>query len=169
MAASVKIYELTASKAGTDKTSGTVRFKNANNQTVDSNDRLSIPSTGTRYSFTKQLRIYVATAPSVDIQTLAAYSDGEVNFGGGQVGVQYDTFRGASFVTNATPNISGTDLFTRGPATVIDMDAGLASTAFLGTGFKGLILRLQMSVASLANPGSLTASAETLTISYSET
>ena len=166
MPATVQIYELTASKAGTDKTSGTVRFKMADDQTVDTNDRMQVPSSGTNYSFTKQLRLYVATAPSVDLQTLEAYSDGANGFGTG-VGAQYDTLLGTSFAANATTNISGTDLFTRGPATRIDMDAGLASTAFVGVGFKGLILRTQLSVASLASAGTL--SAENLTFSYSET
>lgn len=164
MAATVKIYELTASRAGVDKTSGTVRFKNVNSTIVDSNDRLQVPSSGTNYSFTKQLRLYVATAPSVDLQNLAAYSDYSNNFGTG-IGVQYDT-AATMFKTPASADISGTDLFTSGPSTPIDLDDALASTEFLGTGFKGEILRLQMSVASLANPGQLTA--ETLTFSYDE-
>jgi len=166
MPAGVKIHELTASRAGVDKTSGIVRFKSVNSTLVDTDDRLQVPTSGTNYSFTKQLRIYVATAPSVDLQNLQAYSDGD-GFRA-SIGVQYDT-SATLFAVNASADIAGTDLFTRGPATKIDMDAGLASTAFLGTGYKGLLLRLQMSVAPSAEPGSLAASAETLTFSYDET
>lgn len=166
MTAVVKIHELTASQDGVDKTDETVRFKNVNSTLVDSDDRLQVPQAGTNYSFTKQLRVYVATAPSIDLQNLQAYSDGANDFGT-DVGVQYDTVLGTSFAANASADISGTDLFTRGPATRIDMDAGLASSAFLGTGYKGLMLRLQMSVGSSAGPGAL--SAETLSMSYDET
>lgn len=167
MTAAVKIHELTASQEGVDKTDGIVRFKNANSTLVDNDDRLQVPTSGTNYSFTKQLRMYVATAPSVDLQNLQAYSDG-AGFRA-SIGVQYDTLTATSFAANASTDISGTDLFTRGPATKIDMDAGLASTEFLGTGYKGLMLRLQMSIAPSAEAGSLAASAETLSMSYDET
>jgi len=166
MTAAIKIYELTASKAGTDKTSGTVRFKMADDQTANTSNRMEVPSSGTNYSFTKQLRMYVATAPSVDLQTLAAYTDGANGFGTG-VTCEYDTLLGTSFAANATTDIAGTDIFTRGAATVIDMDTGLASTEFLGTGFKGLILRSQLLVADTAGAGTL--DSETITFSYSET
>ena len=60
MTAAVKIYEMTATMAGTDKTSGTVRFKLADDQTVDSNNPITIPSGGDDYnwSYHKQLRMY---------------------------------------------------------------------------------------------------------------
>ena len=165
MAAAVKIHELTASQSGVDKTSGTVRFKNANSTLVDNDDRLQVPASGTNYSFTKQLRMYVATAPSVDLQNLKAYSDGANGFGTG-IGVQYD-LAATTFVTPASTNISGTDLFTAVSGTPIDMDSGLASSAFLGTGYKGKILRTQMSVADTAGAGQL--NTEVLTLSYDET
>lgn len=166
MAAALKIHEMTASTAGVNKTSGTVRFKSANSTLVDTSDRISIPSTGTTYSFSKYLRFYVATAPSVDLQSLAAYSDYSNDFGTG-IGVQYDYSASTHYATPASLDISGTDLFTSGPSTPIDMDAACASSEWLGTGYKGGCLKLQMSVASLAVAGSL--SAETLTMSYSET
>lgn len=46
MAAVVQIHEMSAASVGVDKTSGTVRFKAADNSTVDTNDRLQIPGAG---------------------------------------------------------------------------------------------------------------------------
>lgn len=165
MTAAVKIYEMTASRSGWDKTSGTVRFKSVSATIVDSENRLQVPGSGTIYSFWKQLRMYVATAPSIDLQNLRAYTDGVNSFGTG-IGVQYD-LEATKHVTPASLNISGTDLFTASISTSIDLDSGLASTAFLATGFKGKLLRIQMSVANTAAPGQL--STETLTMAYDET
>jgi hypothetical protein len=46
MAATVQIHEMSAMATGVDKTSGTFRFKAADNNTVDTNDRLQIPGAG---------------------------------------------------------------------------------------------------------------------------
>ena len=165
MTAAVKIHEMTASRSGYDKTSGTVRFKSVNAIIVDSENRLQVPGSGTIFSFHKQLRMYVATAPSVDLQNLKAYTDGVNSFGTG-IGVQYD-LEASSYSTPASLDISGTDIFTASISTPIDMDSGLASSAFLGTGYKGKLLRVQMSVGSSAAPGTL--SAEVLSIAYDET
>lgn len=165
MTAAVKIHEMTASRSGYDKTSGTVRFKSVSATIVDTANRLQVPAAGTIYSFWKQLRLYVATAPSVDLQNLRAYTDGVNSFGTG-IGVQYD-MQASSHITPASSDISGTDLFTASISTPIDLDSGLASSAFLGTGYKGKLLRMQMSVANTAAPGTL--SAETLTMAYDET
>ena len=166
MPAAVKIHEMTASTAGVDKTSGTIRFKSANSTLVDTSNRLSVPGVGTNRSFTKQIRFYVATAPSVDIQNLAAYTDGANSFGTG-VSVAYTYSATENFVSNASSDISGADLFDAVAGTPIDMDAACASSEFLGTGYKGGTLKLQMAVASTASAGTL--SAETLTMSYDET
>jgi len=165
MAATVQIHEVTATNTGVDKTSGTVRFKSADETTVDSSNRLQIPGAGTDYSYTKQLRAYVSVAPSVDLTNLEAYSDGSSGFGTG-VGVQYDVQQ--TFQTQTDADISGTDLFTKTDGAPIDMDANDTQwTDGDGTGYWGDNLRLQMSVASTASPGAL--SAETLTFSYDET
>src|SRR3990170_5193315 len=89
MAADVQIREMSAAGTGVDKTSGTVRFKSADENTVDTTNRLQIPVAGEDYSYTKQLRAYFNSAPSVDIQNLRAYSDGANGFGTG-VAVEYD-------------------------------------------------------------------------------
>lgn len=163
MAATVEVHEMTAADTGTDKTDGTVRFKSADETSVDINNRLTIPSSGTNYSYTKQLQLNVSVAPDTDLQDLEAYSDGTSGFGTG-VDVQYDT--AGSFASNVDTDIAGTDLFTATSAAPIDMDA-TNTGPHTGTGYQGDLLRLQMSVADTAEPGTLTA--ETLTFSYTET
>ena len=164
MAATVKIYELTATTAGTDKTSGTVRFKLADDQTVDQNDPITIPSTGVTRSYHKQLRMYCATAPDTYLDNFKAYSDGSNGYGTG-ITVNASNV-GVTWVANATTAISnGTDLFLHTSGAPFDMDAVTAASQTT-TGYFGDILKLQMEVASTASPG--TKSAETLTFSYDE-
>lgn len=82
MVATVLIREKNgAGETATDKTSGTVRFKNADNATVDTNNRLIIPTSGQEYSFRKVLRLNISVAPDVDIDNLQAYADGDLTFG----------------------------------------------------------------------------------------
>ena len=163
MAATVQIHEMTAADAGTDKTDGTVRFKAADNTTVDTADRLTVPASGTNYSYTKQLRAKVTVAPDVDLQDLEAYSDGSNDFGTG-VDVQYDV--SGTFSDNVNTDIAGNDLFTKDSGDPIDMEATNAGP-HTGTGYQGDLLRLQMTVADTASQGQLTP--ETLTFSYVET
>jgi len=160
MAATIQVHEMTGVGAGVDKTSGTVRFKSANETSVDTNNRLQIPPSGTTYSYTKQLQFNFQTAPSVDIQNLRAYSDHTNSFGTG-IGVQYDVQ--SSFITNINTNISGTDLFTKYSGDPISLGTG----PYTGTGYKGSLLRLQMTVDNTASPGQLTP--EVLTMAYDET
>ena len=164
MAADVYIFELTGASAGTDKSSADkrVRFKSADEVTVDTTNRLSIPAAGSIYSYTKQLQFRFKTAPSVDISNLRFYTDGSNNFGTG-IDIQFD--KQSSHGANACANISGTGLFTitsGSPGTLCSNGA-----AFATTGYHGSILRLQMSVANTASPGAL--ATERLTFSYDET
>lgn len=162
MVATVQIHEVTATNTGVDKTSATVRFKSVDETTYDTNNRLQIPGAGTDYSYTKHLRFYVSVAPSVDITNLAAYTDGSNGFGTG-IGVQYTTH--TAFSANTDSDISGTDLFTKTSGDSIDMDQ-YNTGPHTGTGYKGDFLRIQMTVASTASPGAL--SAESISFSYDE-
>jgi len=166
MAADVQIHEMTAAGAGVDKTSGTIRFKAAINTTVDTNDRLQIPVAGEDWSYTKHVRAYFNSAPSVDIQNLRGYTDGANSFGTGVV-VDYDIPAGGlGTFPNVDTDIAGTDLFTKTSGSPIDMDA-INTGPHTGTGYKGDHVRMQMGVASTASPGQLTA--ETFTLAYDET
>jgi len=164
MAATMKIFELSASLVGTDKTGNTVRFKLADNATVDSNNAVIIPAGNyIRRSYTKQLRMYCATAPDTQINNLQVYTDGG-EFGTG-INVYASPIAPADFAANATTWGNTTDLFTYVTGTRLDMDAN-DSVAITATGFGGDILKVQLCVASSASSGTLTA--ETITFSYDE-
>ncbi len=164
MAATVQIHEMTSNTEGGDKTSGTVRFKSADETTVDSTNRLQIPAAGEDYSYTKQLKAYVSVAPDTDLTNLEAYSDGASGFGTG-VSVEYDTQQ--TFQTQTDADLAGTDLFTKTAGAPIDIDATNDTDGKTDTGYYGDVLRLQMIIQDTASPGTLTA--ETLTFSYDET
>lgn len=84
MAASVQIREKNgAGETATDKTSGTVRFKNADNATVDVNDPLVVPSANREYSYEKWLRFYIASGTFTQLENLEYYMDGTNNYGTG--------------------------------------------------------------------------------------
>jgi len=164
MAATIKIYECSSSVAGTDKTSSTVRFKLADDVTIDTNDPITIPSTGYKRSYSKQLRLYCDTAPDTQIDNLKAYSDGTSGFGTGIVTNGSNV--GGTFSANATSAIAdGTDLFAKTSVDPFDIDA-VHTAAVTTTGFFGDILKLQCVVASSATSG--TKVAETLTYAYDE-
>ena len=165
MAATVQIHEVTATNTGVDKTSGTVRFKSADETTVDTSNRLQIPAGAEDFSYTKQLRAYVSVVPDTDLTNLEAYTDG-AGFSDAAITVEYDVVQ--TFAANTDADISSTDLFTKTDGATIDMDSN--DTVWLngdGVGYWGDNLRLQMGVLNTASPGSLTA--ETLTFSYDET
>lgn len=78
MVATVKISSYHGAAAGTvtDVDSTTIRFKKADNDTVDANNRMPIPPSGTEYSYLKHLALRATTTPAVLIDTLRAYGDG---------------------------------------------------------------------------------------------
>lgn len=83
MAATVRVIERNGAGATkTDKTSGTVRFKNADDATVDLSDPLVKPSSNTEYSYEKWLRLD-AQGAYTQISNLRAYLDGANGFGTG--------------------------------------------------------------------------------------
>jgi len=171
MAGVLQIHEMTGTNTGTDKTSGTVRFKAADNVTVDDADRLQIGG-ATTYSYIKQLRAYASSAPDTDFTNLEAYTDGGTF--SNSVTCMYDvtwTNSVGSFTANVTNSIiGGVDLFTKVTGARIDMnswDAAWTAGEASVSSYYGSTLRLQLAVGSDANPGTLVA--ETLTFSYDET
>ncbi len=173
MAATVLIREKNgAGETATDKTTGTVRFKNADDALVDTANRLIVPAAGQEYSYEKWLRLHIgATGPSVDIQNLQFYMDGANGFG---TGVKLWAATDATYSTpvvpleaNATPEhdaVAMTDAFTYTSVAPLSLGAGPYST--INTDM-GSYLVLVMEVETTAAPGSLTS--ETATFSYDET
>ena len=106
MAATVLINEINGAAPGTktDKTSGTVRFKNADNATVDLLNPLVIPTSGQEYSIEKILRLS-ASGEYSSIDNLQAYTDGSPDFIAGSP-TEVDVFYavGGSYRAPTTPS-----------------------------------------------------------------
>jgi hypothetical protein len=153
---------MSAITTGVDRTAGNgpivFRANDGNEQT--SANPIQIPVAGTDYSFTKQMRANVTVAPATQLENLVCYSDGTNNFGTG-IGVEYDI--NATFQAQIDTTITGADYFGLNSGAPGDLGAGPHS----GTGYKGDLLRLQMTVASTASPGQ-TPVDEALTFAYDE-
>ena len=84
MPATVQIIEKNgAGPTTTDKTSGSIRFKNADNATVDLVNPMVKPVSGTDYSFEKWLRFNVSAGSYSQITNIKAYMDGTNGLGTG--------------------------------------------------------------------------------------
>jgi len=83
MAATVLIREKNgAGETATNKTSGTVRHKNADNATVDTANPLIKPASGQEYSYEKWLRLNV-DGTFTQVSNLKVYTDGANGLGTG--------------------------------------------------------------------------------------
>lgn len=176
MAATVNVREKNGtSETPTNKDGGTVRFKNADNATVDLNNPLIVPTSNTEYSYEKWLRMYIgATGPSSQITNLEFYMDGAK---GWQAGVKLWAITDSTFVTPAVPTetndppqapVNGTpsamsDAFGYTSATPLSLGAGPYSTTSADMG-SYLILVMEVEIGS--TPELLTA--EQATFEYDE-
>ena len=156
MVATVLIEELnTVGQTATDKTSGTVRYKTADNSTVDNNDIPVIPGSGSVFSFEKWLRLNVTVAPDTQIENLRAYTSGV------KPTPSWDNVFGwyrvvGTFATPTQPaNTAGlTDLFTATSGSPADLD-GVNTGPFTGTGQIGDYFVTTLEVQSTATQGAL--------------
>jgi hypothetical protein len=167
MAATVEIHEMSALTTGSDKTSGTVRFKDADNATVDASNPLIIPAAGSIYSYTKKLRAYLEDAPAVQIDNLRWYTDGSNGFGTG-ISVTVKNLGNTWGANYKTLMSGGADLFGYTEGSPLDGDAtnvGPFDADDLDA-YIGDLIELQMAVDSTAAHGALTP--ETLTLAYDE-
>jgi hypothetical protein len=162
MPATVQIVEKNGAGAtATDKTSGTIRFKNADNATVDLVNPMVKPVSGFDYSFEKWLRLNVTGGTYSQITNVGAYSDGANGMG---TGVELFARAAATYVTpaEATSTTGYTDFFTYVTGSRLSLGAG----PFTGTGERGDHLVMMCRVADTA-AGGLTPS-ETLSIGWDE-
>jgi hypothetical protein len=193
----VAVFSVYYDTTGTDATPGastdvdalgppTLRFKTNDNTTIDSVDPVPIPSSGTNYSYWKQIYLYCDTAPDTQVDNVKFYTDGG-GFGTGitlNVGDEFPTHTNASDagyevatgtsgttgdeVTAAHASVTGvTDAFTftsgsplSGPS--ISEDSSVINAIGETTNY----LVLQLAVISTATPGNKTD--ETLTFQYDE-
>lgn len=171
MAATIQIHEMTTdADTGVNKTSGTVRFKNVastTSTTADANDPLVIPPSGTNYSYVKKLRAYMEAPPNTNISNMRWYTDGSSGFGTG-IAVNAKNI-GTTFGTHYnTAMTGGSSLFGYTSGSPLDGD-GTDTGPFVPADdntYIGDIIEMQMSVASTASSGAL--SAETVTLAYDE-
>lgn len=148
-------------ETATDKTSGTIRFKTADDATVDANNRITIPGAGSAWSYQKWLRLNVSVAPDTDLQNLEFYTDGTLFATGVTLWAKAEVSYATPALETASTGYTDASTYTSGSA--LSLGAG----PHTGTGDKGSYLRLALEVASTASPGTLTA--ETLTFAYDET
>lgn len=162
MTATVTIVEKNgASGTATDKTSGTIRFKNADNATVDLVNPMIKPPSGLDYSYEKWLRLKVTGGTYTSITNIVAYTDGSSGMGT-DVAVYAKT--SASYATPVEPTATTgfTDLFTFTSGSPLSLGAG----PYSGIAEIGLHLVLLMTVGPTAAFG-LTPG-EALTVAYDE-
>lgn len=162
MAATVQLVEKnTAGGTQTDKTSGTIRFKTADNATVDLNNPIVKPVSGTNYSFEKWLRMNVAGGSYSQITNVKWYSDGANGLG---TGIALYAKAAASFATPALgTSVAGyTNFFSYTSGAPLSLGAG----PYTSTGEKGDHIVMLLTVADTAT-GGLTPS-ETGTLSWDE-
>jgi hypothetical protein len=180
MAATVIIQEWNGNSTKTDKTSSTVRFKSADNATVDTNNPLSIPASGQTYSYEKWLRLAITgTPPSQRINNLKFYTDGSNGYDSGSGFVKLwgevegaGAFRSAeaAVAANSIPlggsgSVTMTNAFTYTANGALSLSTG--AETFSGSGVDiGQFVVLVMEIEPSATQGTLTA--ETGTFSYDE-
>ncbi len=162
MAATVQIVEKnSAGGTQTDKTSGNIRFKNADNSTVDLIDPMVKPGAGADYSFEKWLRMNVSGGTYSQITNVKAYMDGANGLG---TDVLLWAKAVSSFATpaEATATTGYTDAFTYTSGSPLTLGAG----PYTSTGEKADHLVMMLTVGTTAS-GGLTPS-ETLTLAWDE-
>lgn len=162
MAATVQIVEKNgAGGTTTDKTGGTVRFKNADNSTVDLNNPMVKPPSGSDWSWEKWLRMNVTGGTYTQITNVKVYSDGANGLG---TGINVWAKAVASYATPAegTSSSGYANFFTYTSGSALSLGAG----PFTSTGEKGDHAVLLCEVTSSAS-GGLTPT-ETLTLAWDE-
>lgn len=161
MAATVQIVEKNGAGAtATDKTSGTVRFKNADNATVDLVNPMVKPGAGSDWSFEKWLRMNVTVAPAGEISNVKAYMDGANGWTG--VNLWWKAVTAYATPAEGTASTGYTDAFTYTSGAPLTLGAG----PYSGTGEKADHLVALMQVTTSAVNGIL--ATETATLVWDE-
>lgn len=149
-----------AGETATDKTAGTVRFKNADNAAVDLNDPMVIPGAGSDWSFEKWLRLNVS-GTFTQVENLRFYTDGTSGFG---TGVNAWVKAEAAYATPAAlASAAGyLDAFSYTSGSPLTLGAG----PFTSVGDIGSYVVLGLEVQSTAAQGTLTP--ETISFAFDE-
>jgi hypothetical protein len=181
MAANVYIREWngsSGSQVGTVKNSTTIRFKNADNATVDLNGPLIVPTTagGAEHSFEKWVRLQWSSGAATQLSDHAFYTDGTNNYGAGVLlwaGITTG-YGAAEYITPQVPDETKQPAW-GGTSGNVMVDAftykstaslALSTNTYTSSGEMGKHLILCMELSTAATQGVL--SAETGTWSWSE-
>lgn len=190
------VFNVTYDFGGTNGTPGTqqnvdslgppcIRYKTADDGTIDTANPIPIPAAGTKYSYWKNIYLKCATAPATQVDNVKFYTDGS-GFGTGidvMLGLQFPTKNSGSNagyeVALGTPGDTGTELvaghtgitssasaygYTSGaPLSLSISEAGSIINAI---GETCNYLLMQMNVINTAASGNLLD--ETFTFSYDE-
>lgn len=174
-----------------DITSGTLRLKTAENITVDTSNPIPVPTTGSNYSYWRQVYLKcTAKNDMTQIDNVKFFGDSAVFTGytgvnlyvGGQLTTKNSGASTGYDLATGTPSTTGdrmdsgaskhTDLTTRTDATTLTSAAPLSviisesSSIIDATNETSNYVVLQLAVGSTASSGVLTA--ETLTFRYDE-
>ncbi|MCP6727658.1 MAG: hypothetical protein KJI69_06630, partial [Patescibacteria group bacterium] len=157
-----------------------LRFKQADNATIDSSDPMPIPTAGTEFSRWKQIYLVCTTAPDTQVDNIRFFTDG-TNFGTGitvrvadQFPVKtdlldtgYDVSDANAVMTTHTDITTSSDAFTFTAASPLSgITIGEAGAIIDAINETTHYIVLQMEVISTASPGNLTD--ETFTLRYDE-
>jgi len=184
------VFSVFLDTGGTDNSPGTetnidalgppgIRFKQADNPTIDALDPMPIPAAGTEYSRWKQIYLKCTTAPSTKVDNVKFYTDAG-DFGTGITvkvgdGVQvhsstattgYDVSDANEVITNHTDVAAATDAFsyTSGAPRTCTISEASAQIDAIDETTDYLVL--SMEVGTTASPGDL--ANETFTWQYDE-
>lgn len=165
MAATVLIREKNgAGETATDKTSGTIRFKNADDATVDTANPMVKPPSGYDYSYEKWVRFNVSGGTYTQITNIRAYSDGTSGMGTG-VEVYAKAVGSYSTPAEASATTGYASLFGYTSGSPLDLDA-INTGPHTSTGDKGDYLVMFLRVSDTVS-GGITPT-ETLTVAWDE-
>lgn len=153
-----------ATQAAIDGTS--IRYKQADNDTVDANNPIPIPGSGTAYSYIKHFKFNVTATPANTINNLKVYSDGANGLG---TGMDLLIGTNASYVSPLTQLATQYTSVTLNSVFGYTSGSALAVTGSLSnpsTGFVGDYIVSQFTVASTATQGN--SGSEVITFSFDE-
>ncbi len=163
MAATTTIKSYHGSTGATTADVTAARFKLADNDTADTNNRIPIPASGTNYSYVKHFALNCSTSPSSLIDTVQAYGDGGLATGV-QMFMQDHAYTDPTSQTTTALG-SWTNNYTTYTSSAPLSLAGSISNPSTGK-IQTNYLQMQMGIISTASAGVM--SSETLTISYLE-
>ena len=139
-----------------------MRFKTADDATIDLVNPIPIPAAGTKYSYWKQIYLYATGAPATQVDNVKFYSDAGYEIATGTPGDTGDEMVAAHASLTGSTEVFGN--YTSGaPKDVTISESG---QIIVDIGDTSDYVILQMEVISTASPGTL--SSETLTFRYDE-